>query len=373
MVDFSIERDRDRVQCVQEELAKLTNPSKSQLEMMANYILYGKDENGHNAVDRKEIEIETKYKTYQKKKIESLDELIETPTFNENDVKPLKRTVYKNPKPQLDKSIEELQPYLEAIQEQENLQKKLERMPQTPQIKTQLWKLKHYIIQLKKEQYLIQDIVRPQYKSLNTTIDLTDLDFLDGEILPLGLKIGDLKRFTNPKEDQSLLDIDKDKATINLEDPNHIYALLENWEILYEKSLSDPFHNAKWLLETLDWYIDKAELDESRLEIIKLKKFKIPNTLIKKTLEKKFGSTYSENYISTIYTKEICKKIAEAATLHKDEWNSRNDESKWKKCSCCGRWKLIDKRNFVKKKNSADGFTSRCKSCDKKKRKENKR
>ena len=47
----NIERDVDRLAAVKDILDKLEkNPSSSDLELMANYILYGKDENGLNAV-----------------------------------------------------------------------------------------------------------------------------------------------------------------------------------------------------------------------------------------------------------------------------------------------------------------------------------
>lgn len=46
-LDFSIERDADRLRAVEEILDGLdTDPTPSELEQMANYILYGKDENG---------------------------------------------------------------------------------------------------------------------------------------------------------------------------------------------------------------------------------------------------------------------------------------------------------------------------------------
>jgi len=46
-LDFSIERDIDRLAAVQNILDGLeTNPSATELEQMASYILYGKDENG---------------------------------------------------------------------------------------------------------------------------------------------------------------------------------------------------------------------------------------------------------------------------------------------------------------------------------------
>ena len=55
-LDYSIERDTDRVAAIYDILDKLDkNPSSSDLEQMASYILYGKDENGQNAVQRGEI------------------------------------------------------------------------------------------------------------------------------------------------------------------------------------------------------------------------------------------------------------------------------------------------------------------------------
>ena len=46
-LDFSIERDSDRLAAVNEILDKLDkDPNPTELEQMASYILYGKDENG---------------------------------------------------------------------------------------------------------------------------------------------------------------------------------------------------------------------------------------------------------------------------------------------------------------------------------------
>lgn len=372
MVDFNIQRDKDRVEEVKRELKNKTSPSKAQLDMLADYILFGKDQNGYSPVDKGEIEIETKYKSYKKKQVESLEGLMENPAFNENEFQPVKKSVYKNPKPELDKSLPELQSLLEAIEYYEELKNKLEQEPETSELKTRIWKLSHTIIDLKKQQYVIQEAIRGTMKCMNL-LPQTEVnpEFLNGEIGPLGLKIGTLDRFINPKDDKSLFQIPSN-PTINFENPSHIYAILELYGILYEKSINNPYNNGKYLLETLNWYIDQTPLDESRKIIIQMKKMKFQNSEIKKVLNDKFQLTYNENYISTIYTKEICKKISERVTLHKDEWAARNEPSKWKKCTCCGQWKLKDSRNFVKKKNSSDGFTSRCKICDKMKRKENK-
>ena len=46
-LDFNIVRDIDRMHAIENILDGLeTNPSPTELEQMASYILYGKDENG---------------------------------------------------------------------------------------------------------------------------------------------------------------------------------------------------------------------------------------------------------------------------------------------------------------------------------------
>jgi hypothetical protein len=50
-LDYSIERDTDRTAAIYDILDRLEKvPSNTELEQMANYILYGKDENDQNTV-----------------------------------------------------------------------------------------------------------------------------------------------------------------------------------------------------------------------------------------------------------------------------------------------------------------------------------
>ena len=60
-------------------------PTEDELETMGNYVLWGKDPaTGLNAKQSKLIDIETKYKTWDKNSnTESLEALMEMPTFNE--------------------------------------------------------------------------------------------------------------------------------------------------------------------------------------------------------------------------------------------------------------------------------------------------
>ena len=68
-LDFSIVRDIDRMHAVEEILDTMsTDPSATELEQMASYILYGKDENGQNSIQRNEtIDKDKRYKSYKTK------------------------------------------------------------------------------------------------------------------------------------------------------------------------------------------------------------------------------------------------------------------------------------------------------------------
>ena len=98
-LDYNIERDVDRLRAVEDILDTLeTNPSPTELEQMASYILYGKDENGKNSVQRGETtDSDKRYKTFQKTadKLQSLDELIDNPLADQLSLHPLEeRYIY---------------------------------------------------------------------------------------------------------------------------------------------------------------------------------------------------------------------------------------------------------------------------------------
>ena len=87
-LDFSLSSNEERKNFLdkyleEEETFKKKPPTEEELEMMGNYLLWGKDPDGKNVVQRKEIQIQTKNRTWDKKEEESLDALLETPTFNE--------------------------------------------------------------------------------------------------------------------------------------------------------------------------------------------------------------------------------------------------------------------------------------------------
>ena len=95
---------------------------------------------------------------------------------------------------------------------------------------------------------------------------------------------------------------------------------------------------------------------------------KIKNVDIAAEINKKYGKTYTANYISTIFRQRIIPKINEAAKYHEKIISNIFFEEEFKTCCACGRVLLRDTTNFTRKARSKDGLTSRCKECEKKAR-----
>lgn len=166
-LDFSIYSTKDRLKAIENIDLKSLNPTE--LETVSNYVLYGKDEDGTSIVDRKEVQIKTKYSSYQKNRTVSLDEMMENPAFDEN-VLQENRTIYKNVKPDIDKEkvkdVPGFQTLWEAIKNLDRIVKenqgKIEHSENfKPLSQRQLYMLQHHLIELRKDQYLLMDSVCP--------------------------------------------------------------------------------------------------------------------------------------------------------------------------------------------------------------------
>jgi hypothetical protein len=89
-------------------------------------------------------------------------------------------------------------------------------------------------------------------------------------------------------------------------------------------------------------------------------------------INKKWGKSYTANYISTIFRQRIIPKINEAAAYHVKLASNVFFEEEFKTCTCCKKTLLLDSDNFTKKARSKDGYTTRCKKCEKESRNKSK-
>lgn len=153
---------------------------------------------------------------------------------------------------------------------------------------------------------------------------------------------------------------------LDFRNEDHIYQLLQlSEELRAEGAESEWRTNTQSLIETLDFYIACAQLSEVEQEICYLKTRKEKNDKIAAIVNKKYGKGYTANYISTIFKQRVVKKIAAGARLHLETIENIFFPEEFKTCTCCGRTLLRTSDNFTKRTRSSDGFSPRCKQCEK--------
>ena len=89
-LDFSLSTAEERKEFIdkymESPMFRKHPPTDDELEMMGNYLLWGRDADGRNAVQKKEVQIATRHGTWDARKDDSLDALIESPAFNEANI-----------------------------------------------------------------------------------------------------------------------------------------------------------------------------------------------------------------------------------------------------------------------------------------------
>lgn len=183
-----------------------------------------------------------------------------------------------------------------------------------------------------------------------------------------------LTRSTNtyiPLDDNSYLDDNKELVVkgVSLMDEKVVAAVLVNYSKLKEDSF-DQFNGDTWyLIQDFENLCERALAPYPiYMRIVELKIDKMQNVDIQKTLEQEFGTTYSVEYISSLWCNKIPKTIAKVAQEEFiiQEWKAKGFPMK--KCSRCGQLKPTHNHFFSKNKTSKDQFYSICKNCRNRKR-----
>ena len=391
-------------------------------ETIANYILYGKDSDGTSAVDRHDIEIETKYSSWSKRKVESLEGLMETGSQSDGQYNFEPAGLYKlgegprakRAKPQITEKDEAIPGMAALAQAAERLAEQLNEpacelaYKSTPELShgltqsktasnytatgqqaapsqgqadeaTLRYQRRHLLIALRRERYYLKESHNPPICGLSGTaqrpfqLPAEAINWDQWWIGPMGLYIGDTSRFRGlgPHEatkwdwaqTPEWIEQNYGANIINFADRRHIYKLAERYTDLAIMAENDPSSMAAALVDTLDWYVNLAQLSEERRIIWDMKIAGANNEAIRRAVEQ-VGKGYSENYISTIFKQGICGDIAAVAQLNYDEYVNRDNGEMWKICSGCGRRLLKDTRRFMRKSTSSDGFSGQCKDCE---------
>ena len=424
-LDFSISGTSDRKDFVDQYVQRpefISKPlNEDELETIANYILWGKDDDGLNCTQRGEIQIETRNKTWQRDDTESLDAMMESPTFNEASLRRpteartrIAREVFDRQKALRDcpdymrSTFEDLFARIDkleaAIQIYEWNHGRRKKEPNFPPLREeelaqahsiaakwnqfQYLKQRHLIVELRREQFTLRDNYIERH--LRHTPPEPDLDpvCLDLEnevpVYPIGMtggRIGELAfkevALLNPqthtekdlKELISFFWKKKQEARpqyfFDFEDETHVFRLIERLEELEDDlKTSSVESNLKGLIDTLEYYVKMAALDDIQTDIMMMKIQKKSNNDIAVFVNEKYGKGYAVNYISTIFRKKIVPKICATASYHALILENLPFKENFKKCNTCGEMLLLDSENFIKRTRSKDGFSNRCKKCD---------
>lgn len=427
-LDFSISGTIERKDFVDQYVQRpefiLKPLTEDELETIANYILWGKDLDGQSLVQKGDISIETRNKTWQRDDTESLDAMMESPTFNEASLrKPTEaRTRIAREVFDRQKALEECPEHMRAVFEElfdridklemsihfyEFAHGKRKEPPRAALLHrfseedvdaaratSEKWnqfkylKQRHLIVELRREQFTLRDSYiekHMRHTPPEPDLDPVNLDFeAEIPVFPLGLvgapfselvfkQADDLNPTTYTEKELDVLtrhywnkkEQSRPQLFFDFGELEHVYELFGQLVELEEELDALPLEsNLGKLIATLKYYIALTDLTEAHQEILDLKINKQKNQDIADIINKKYGKSYTANYISTIFRQKIIPRINETANFHALIIENMCFEENFKKCHGCGKWLLIDAENFVRKSRSKDGFSTKCKKCD---------
>ena len=424
-LDFSLNTTIERTNFLNKYISTLKfTPNETELETMANYILWGKDPNtGLNVKQSKEIQLETRSKTWDVQQSESLEALLETPGFTETMIKSptepqpkIKRVVFSRDDARtqappevltrfedLWRQIDELDLLLNfydlKVKKRKNppraelLKHFTEEKIQSAKLKAEklsqfkYLKLRHLLVELRREQFTLRDTyITPIACTETVMTQLAPPPTLDADTpcAPLGLKYGDsfseklfpVDRFPIPADfnEVELKQISdfywkrkqQTEKIFDFKNLEHVYQALLLFYDLEDASIEhNVVSTSPEFLDTLNWYIEHAYLSQIHKDILDMKIKHYKNQMIADTINKQYDKSYTANYISTIFRQKIIPQINDTARQHGEIIENLCFPENWKQCKHCGKVLLVNTDNFVRKSRSSDGFSNQCKRCDK--------
>ena len=340
-LDYSLETPEERNELVQQILAETPEPNEKYLEVLADYLILCMEKQEKK---EKKILTENRMATVNKRET-SFEGLVSQFENGEDGVYNLitenNKVQIFQPKVSITKRDLEDIPLLRQLREAIDIWE--EKM--TTASGRDAYIIKHTLIDLRKDQYVIKNAYRRPIVLTKITRSKNFIR-LDGEI--------------RINEDGSL-----SSSGLTLIDPKVCSAILCNYTRLKEDSWGNFETDTWFLIQDFERVCDIALREHPLyMRIVECKIDGMQNIDIQKTLQLEFGIKHTVEYISSLWRNKIPKLIAEAAEDDFLYWHYLQEEKgKFKRCSRCGEVKLANNKYFSKNKTSKDGFYSICKCC----------
>lgn len=335
-LDWEAQEYEDRISCVKtlESEGSLDNLSPTQLNEVANYLLYSRD-----------VDCDVELKQPAKKPM-SYENMVENGVADLAFHNSKYKNIYKAAKPFIDKEkdsdipgMKELWVEIDKIKKvydyiDDCLKGRREKDFNNPMeinyVNHHFYKT--WYIDLCLQQYTLKDIYKPPMTSqVREYIDLGE-----GK-LEFGIRVG--QYIYSPSDEDKMID---------LANPVHVYALLKVYKTLKLQHTGEVTDDWSELYDLLDDAIARTQFNDCLWEILERKVNGDQNEDIGKDIREKYDVNYNDNYLSTLFTKSISKKIAKSAMiLARREFG----DAKKRKCLRC------------KEEKWEDEFFSYAKSC----------
>lgn len=339
-LDWNAQSYEDRLACVNslEREGRLNGLSPAQLNEVSNYLLYSSDV---------ECEVELKQPS---KKPASYEEMVENGVADMAFHNAKYKNIYKVIKPTIDREkdkdipgMQDLWVEMEKIKEiydylddclKGHREKDFTNPLEINYVNHHYYK--NWYIDLCLNQYTLKDCYRPVMSSqMPDYIDIRPDNELD-----FGLCAG---QYVYTEGDEN--------NTIDLGNPVHVYILLKNYKTIRMQHMDNKIDDWNELYDLLDEAIERCQFNDCIWEILEMKINGERNDVIGAYVRDKYGVNYNDNYISTLFTKSISKKVAKGAVLNarrkfkdtKKRICPKCKEERWedeffsfaKACGCC--------------------------------------
>ena len=229
-----------------------------------------------------------------------------------------------------------------------------------------LYLLKHALVDLRRHQYYLKDCYKPALHFMNAAhprpqfIDWT----ANSQYWTTQPQVKDAPTITRDGQTYYLRVVRE--HIFDWEDPAHIAALINVYDLIYNQFYTKLDTYARTLIFDLNFYLSLGNFTPLRLWLISQKLAHIPYEEILARLREQWGVSFNINHLSFLYSVEVPRDIAKVARLH--HLIVDTPPSRCKKCTICGRLLPQLPEFFARNRSHKDGLSSSCKECAKKTR-----